>query len=110
MALGLLLIAFVGVSVISIIGLALLYLLKKERAKAGVFYFLSIWGMAVAVISAMSTPSNRMSQQLIAWGFGILSAAGLMVHLKGSSASSRMTAYVLVTVSVIGGVLKMFIF
>ena len=110
MALGLLVISFVGISVISIIGLALLYLLKNERAKAGVFYFLSIWGMAVAVISAMSTPSNLMSQQLIAWGFGILGAAGLMVHLKGSSNSSRMTAYVLVTVSVIGGVLKMFIF
>ncbi|HJD45896.1 MAG TPA: hypothetical protein H9909_03555 [Candidatus Mediterraneibacter norfolkensis] len=110
MALGLLVISFVAISVISIIGLALMYLLKNERAKAGIFYFLSIWGMAIAVLSAMSLPSNWMAQQLIAWGFGILSAAGLIVHLKSSSGSGRMAAYALVTVSVIGGVLKMFIF
>lgn len=63
MALGLPVISFVGISVISIIGLALMYLLKNERAKAGVFYFLSIWGMGIA----------------------ILSAAGLIVHLKNYS-------------------------
>lgn len=110
MALGLLVISFVSTSVISIIGLSLMYLLKNERAKAGIFYFLSIWGMAIAVLSAMSLPSNWMAQQFIAWGFGILSAAGLIVHLKSSSSSGRMTAYALVTISVIGGVLKMFIF
>ena len=110
MALGLIVVSFVAISVISIIGLALMYLLKNERAKAGVFYFLSIWGMGIAILSAMSLPSNWMTQQLIAWGFGILSAAGLIVHLKSSSASGRMAAYILVTISVIGGVLKMFIF
>lgn len=109
MALGLIVVSFVAISVISIIGLALMYLLKNERAKAGVFYFLSIWGMIIAVLSATSLPSNWIAQQLIAWGFGILSAAGLIVHLKCPSASGRTAAYILVTVSVIGGVLKMFI-
>lgn len=110
MALGLLVISFVAISVISIIGLALMYLLKNERAKAGIFYFLSIWGMGIAILSAISLPSNWMAQQLIAWGFGILSAAGLIIHLKSPSASGKMAAYALVTVSVIGGVLKMFVF
>ena len=109
MALGILVISYVAISVISIIGLALMYLLKNDRAKAGVFYFLSIWGMGISVFTAMSLPTNWIAQQLIAWGFGILGAAGLIVHLKSSSASGRMAAYILVTISVIGGVLKMFI-
>ena len=109
MALGILVISYVGISVISIIGLALMYLLKNDRAKAGMFYFLCIWGMGISVLTAMSLPTNWIAQQLIAWGFGILSAAGLIVHLKCPSASGRTAASILVTISVIGGVLKMFI-
>ena len=109
MALGLIVVSFVAISVISIIGLALMYLLKNERAKAGVFYFLPIWGMIIAVLSATSLPSNWIAQQLIAWGFGILGAAGLIIHMKNPSASGRTAASILVTISVIGGVLKMFI-
>lgn len=110
MALGILMILFVGMSVISILGLLLMYLLKGERAKAVVFYIMAVWGMAVSAMSAVSLPGNYTGQQILAWGFGFLSAAGLLVHLSARDKSRRMAAYLLVTVSVIGGVLKMFVF
>lgn len=110
MALGLLMILFVGMSVISIVGLLLMYLLKGERAKAFAFYVMAVWGMGVAALSATSLPSNFTGHQILAWGLGFLSVAGLLVHIGSKNKSGRMTAYLLVTVSVICGVLKMFVF
>ena len=57
MALGILLIAFIGMSVISLLGLIFMYLLKNERAKAAAFYCMAIWGMAVAAMGAVSLRS-----------------------------------------------------
>ncbi len=110
MALGILMILFVGMSVISILGLLLMYLLKGEKAKAAAFYIMAVWGMAVSAMSAVSLPGNYTGQQILAWGFGFLSVAGLLVHIGSREKSRRMAAYLLVTISVIGGILKMFVF
>ena len=109
MALGILLIAFIGMSVISILGLLLMYLLKNERAKAVIFYIMSVWGMAVSVLSATSLPSNYTFPRLLAWGFGFLSVIGLLIHIRAKSKAQHMAAYILVTVSIIAGILKLFI-
>ena len=110
MALGVLMILFVGMSVVSILGLLLMYLLKGARAKAAAFYVMAVWGMAVAAFSALSLPGNAAGQMIFAWGFGFLSAVGLLVHAGSRKRSAKMTAYLLVTVSVIGGILKLFVF
>lgn len=110
MAIGMILILFVGMSVFSILGLLLMYLLKNEKAKAVLFYCMSVWGMAVAAIKAMSLPSNFTAAQIIAWAIGFLSVIGLIIHVRAKSKSRFNTAYILTTISVIGGILNLFVF
>ena len=52
MALGLLLILFMVMSIISVVGLLLLFLLKGERAQKIVFYFMALLGMFIAWMTA----------------------------------------------------------
>ena len=59
-------ILFVGLCVISILGTLLLLLVKSEKAKRKIFYAMSVWGMAVAVLSATSLPTNYTAQQIAA--------------------------------------------
>lgn len=109
MALGILLIAFIGMSVISLLGLIFMYLLKNERAKAVVFYCMSIWGMVIAAIGALSLPVNFTAGRFIAWGLGFLSVIALIIHVRAKSKAQYMTAYVLVNISVVAGILKIFL-
>lgn len=52
MALGILLIMFVSVSVISVLGVLIMFLSKSTKVKKAAFYAMSIWGMVLAVLSA----------------------------------------------------------
>lgn len=108
MALGILMIVFIVMSVVSILGLIMLYMVKSEKAAKGTFYAMAIWGLIVAVLSAISFPGNWMPHQLIAWGFGFLSVAGIIVNIATKHAGKCIPAYLLVTASVIGGVLGFF--
>ena len=58
MALGILLILFIVMSLISILGLILMYSVKSEGAKKGTFYAMAVWGMIIAVLGATSAPTN----------------------------------------------------
>lgn len=108
MVLGFLLIMFIGMSTISILGLLLMYLLKNERAKTILFYCMSVWAMAIAVLGATSLPTNYTIQQIIAWGLGFLSVIALIVHMKATTKNLHTISYILVTVSIIGGILGIF--
>lgn len=108
MALGLLMIMFVAMSVISIGGVILLFLLRNEKVKKGIYYFMTAWAMFVAIYSATGMPVNYVMQQVIAWGIGFLSVAGLLVYLKGRTDTAKIAAYALAAASSIGGVLYMF--
>lgn len=108
MALGFLMIMFVAMSVISIGGVILLFLLRNEKVKKGIYYFMTAWAMFVAICSATGMPVNYVMQQVIAWGIGFLSVAGLLVYLKGRTDTAKIVAYALAAASAIGGVLYMF--
>ena len=72
MALGLLLILFMVMSIISVVGLLLLFLLKGERAQKIVFYFMALLGMFIAWMTATGYATNQIKEQMISWGFGAL--------------------------------------
>ena len=109
MAIGMIVILFVGLCVISILGTLLLLLVKSEKAKRKIFYAMSVWGMAVAVLSATSLPTNYTAQQIAAWALGFLSVAGIVVHVKAKEKMQLNIACALVIVSCLGGVVKMFL-
>ncbi|MCI5585806.1 MAG: hypothetical protein MR383_09755 [Lachnospiraceae bacterium] len=54
--LGALVILFVVMSVVSVIGILLMYLTKEEKVKKGIFYFLAVWGMMIAWINVKGIP------------------------------------------------------
>ena len=108
MALGLLLVLFMVMSIISVMGLVLLFLLKGEKGQKAVFYFMAVWGMVIAWMTANSYP-NYIKEQLIAWAFGALAVIALLVQICGKSERSFLTAKVLVAASVVLGMVALFV-
>ena len=109
MALGLLLILFMAMSIISVVGLLLLFLLKGETAQKVVFYFMALWGMFIAWMTATSYPTNYIKEQVISWGFGALAVGAVLVWLCGKGKNAALTAKLLAAASVVLGMAALFI-
>ena len=107
MALGILLILFIFLSAAGGIGILFLFWVQDPGKKKWILCFLALLGMAFAFLSASSLPSNYIFQQAAAWGIGFLSAAALLMELCGQQ-SLKLPAQILVSVSVIGGILYLF--
>ena len=86
-----------------------LYLVKSPGARQVIFYIMAIWGMIIAVVSATSLPTNYTLERLITWAIGFLSVAGIVLHIRSSEDKARMAARLLVTISVAGGIIKLFL-
>ena len=108
MALGILMIGFVVMSVISILGLLLMFLVKNRKTKEKVLYFMAGWGMIIAVLGASAQPSNYVIQQLASWILGFLGIAGVLVYKKAGNRWMTLIAYLLIILSVVGGMERLF--
>ena len=60
-------ILFIVMSVISVVGISLLYLMKSPVARQVIFYIMAVWGMFIAVVSATGLPTNYTLERLITW-------------------------------------------
>lgn len=109
-SLALLVIVFAAMSVVSLIGVALLYLVKNETVKKGMFYFLSVWGMIVAWCNVQMIPMYMMGELVLAFGLGALSVIGLLVQLCMKTENKFKIARALVTISVAAGMIDAFMF
>ena len=109
MALGLLLILFMVMSIISVVGLLLLFLLKGERAQKIVFYFMALLGMFIAWMTATGYATNQIKEQMISWGFGALAVVAVLVRLCGKSKKAALAAKLLAAASVVLGMVALFI-
>lgn len=108
-ALDALVIVFMVMTGVSVLGLIFMYLVKNEKLKKVVFYILSILGMAIAWMNAMSTPASYMHESIIGWGFGALSVLALLIQVCGKDEKKFQIARLMVTVSVIAGMLNLFV-
>ena len=106
MALGLLLILFMVMSIISVVGLLLL---KGERAQKIVFYFMALLGMFIAWMTATGYATNQIKEQMISWGFGALAVVAVLVRLCGKSKNAALAAKLLAAASVVLGMVALFI-
>lgn len=109
-ALGALVITFVVMTVISVIGVILLYLSKNEKVKKGMFYFLAVWGMIVAYCNVLTIPPMWTEQIVLAGALGALSVVALLIQICLKKENKFNIARILVTVSVVVGMLDCFIF
>lgn len=109
MALGLLLILFMVMSIISVVGLLLLFLLKGEKAQRIVFYFMALLGMFIAWMTATGYATNQIKEQMISWGFGALAVVAVLVRLCGKNKNAALAAKLLAAASVVLGMVALFI-
>lgn len=107
MALGLLLILFIFLSAVGGVGIIFLFWVQNPEKKKWILYLLALLGMAIAFLNASSLPSNYVAQQIAAWGIGFLSVASLLMHISGRP-GLRLPSQILVSLSVIGGILYLF--
>ena len=107
--LGALVITFAVMSVISVIGVLMLFLAKNEKVKKGFFYFLAVWGMVVAYCNVLSIPSMWTESILLALGLGALSVVALLVQHCMKNEKRFEYARILVAVSVVAGMIDCFL-
>ena len=109
-SLSLLVIAFAVMSVVSLIGVVLLFLLKNEKINKGVFYFLAVWGMIIAYCNVRSIPLYMTGEILLALVWGLFGVAALLVQLCMKNEKRYNLAKGMVLVSVIAGMIDCFMF
>ena len=85
MAIGILTLLFVVISLISLIGILLLFLWKEGSGKEALFYLLAVWGLLIAACSILSLPSSFILSRGVSFAFGLLAAAGEL-HPPGAGA------------------------
>ena len=110
MALGIYTLILIAITVVSGISVALLFLTKYTKAKYTLFYFVSLWNILVAYISATSLPMNFMPSKLFCWALGFLSVIAICIHVKNKQPKVQMAANILSSAALIIGVLKLLFF
>ena len=117
MAIGIFTLMFILISLVSLIGILLLFLWKDGPGRETLFYLLAVWGLLIAVCGITSLPSNFTLSRSVSFSFGLLSAAGLFWHRKveqraGDSAAAkkggRTVSFLLVSASILLGILKLY--
>lgn len=107
-SLELLVITFMVMSVVSVMGVVVLFFTKKEKIQKASFYFLAIWGMIIAYCNVQTCLWT--GEMLLAWALGGLSVAALLIQLCLKKKDSFKIAKILVAVSVVVGMIDCFIF
>jgi len=108
--LGLLLIAFVVMCAAALIAIILLFVMKDEKKKKYIVYIMAVLGMYIAYANAQSSPLPQfLSEAIIGWVFGALSVAGLLLQICGKTKKQLLLAKILVVVSVVAGIVELFL-
>ena len=106
--LGLLVITFFVMSIISVAALVLIHFLKNEKIKNGLLYFLSVWGVIIAYCGVRSTPLYMMDQILITVAIGVLSVIAFLMQKFSKKENKFQIARILVSISVVAGMIDCF--
>lgn len=110
-SLDLLVIAFMIMSVISILAVIAAFLFRNEKIKKAAVYFLSIWGLIVCWANVNMQPGYMFGEIALALGFGLLGIIALLLQLTGKKVpKSALIARILAAVSVVGGMIDAFMF
>lgn len=106
MALGVLLVFFIILFIIAFTCVILLFASKKGKINRIMIWVSSILSLFIAFTSATSLPSNYRVEQYIAWGFGGIACVGLPYHYKRQD----LIAKILISISIILGIIQLFFF
>lgn len=108
MEFGALFFIFIGMTVVSILGITILLLAKSRLVKNIYFYLLAIWGIGIAFNGVTLEPTNSILQQIIFWVVGFLVVIGILIRLTVKFEKAELVADIIVITSVIVGLINLF--
>ncbi|WP_394884455.1 hypothetical protein [Clostridium butyricum] len=76
MALGFLFLLFVGMSILAIVGIVLLFVVKKNNTSDVLLVLMTAYSMSIAYLNATSQPINFIGPQVFAWVVGSIAVIG----------------------------------
>ena len=106
--LGALVITFFVMSIISVVALVLVHFLKNEKVKRGLLYFLSVRAIVIAYCGVISTPPYMTLDIIITLAIGALAIGALAFLLFSKKDNKFEIARMLVTISVVAGMIDCF--
>lgn len=107
--LAMLVVLFIGMSVVSVLALLMMVLMKDEKKKKYAVFFLGIWGMLIACMNVSSLPSNFIGEIVRALILGAMAAIALLIQICARTKAHSIAARILVTVSVVAGLISLFL-
>lgn len=108
MAIGILFLLFIGMSVVSILGIAAMFLLRAPEKRSAALYTMAVWAMIIGALGASSEPSGDIAGQAVRWAIGGAAAVAALVYMKAGTQGQKKAAAVSVALAVILGIGKLF--
>lgn len=105
-----LVIVFIAMAVLSILSVALQFIVKNKTLQKGSFYFAAILGVLLAVFEVLSTPPLGFAGEIyLGIALGALAATAVIFQLVKKDERSFQIAKIFATVSVVGGMIGTFL-
>lgn len=102
MALGFLFLLFVGMSILAIVGIVLLFVVKKNNTNDVLLVLMTAYSMSIAFLNATAQPTNFVGTQILAWVVGFVAVIGTGIKLL--TRKHLLISKILVSGSVILGI------
>ena len=96
-------------SAASLLAVCLMFILKNKMARKIIFFFLTVQGMLVSALNALMTPFTYPGKLALGWGLGAVSVAALLLELCGKGEKKSLIARIMVTASVVLGMINAFL-
>ncbi|KHD15419.1 hypothetical protein [Clostridium butyricum] len=102
MALGFLFLLFIGMSILAIVGIVLLFVVKKNNTNDVLLVLMTAYSMSIAFLNATAQPTNFVGTQILAWVVGLVAIIGTAITLL--TRKHLLISKILVSGSVILGI------
>ena len=102
MALGFLFLLFVGMSILAIVGIVLLFVVKKNNTSDVLLVLMTAYSMSIAYLNATSKPINFIGPQVFAWVVGSIAVIG--TGIRFFTKKQLLISKILVSGSVVLGI------
>lgn len=102
MALGFLFLLFIGMSILAIVGIVLLFVVKKNNTNNVLLVLMTAYSMSIAFLNATAQPTNFVGTQILAWVVGLVAIIGTAITLL--TRKHLLISKILVSGSVILGI------
>jgi len=99
-----LIITFLVLSGLSLLGLLVMFLGRKERVKKVGFYYTTMAAIGLTTINVLCHPPLYIAGYLLVIGFGLLAVAALVLHIRKKTPEKRKLARIMAAVSMMAAI------